>query len=447
METKESKHHLQDKIIKEGQKYIAGGVVSLNRKVEPLIVFEKAQGCRLYDVSGNEYIDYHAAFSAVLLGHNYDQINSAVNQVLSDNRSLFGTGTTRWEVELCKQLCQVVPSVEKVQITNSGSEATAHAIRLSRAWTEKDHIILTLGGYDGWHNDVARAVLPGLNEIGPRVSPGEYPFLPLSAGIPEATRSKLHVVNFNDLESVEFVMKKYPVAGIITEPILQNVGVIFPKPGYLEGLMKLCEQYQAVCIFDEVKTGFRTALGGYQNVANLKPHLSVFAKAIANGYPMAAIGGKNEIMQLFDHPEPAKKVLLAGTYNAHPISSAAAIKTIAILKDQQVYDYLDNLTTVLVEGTKDLLDAKGIESTIVRNASSFCIYFCESAPEDMHDILENHDLMFDLQFRRALIDQGVYHMPIPCKPASVSYSHTIQDVEITLEATKRALDNLGRMDH
>ncbi len=442
METKEAKRHLQGDIIEEGKKYIAGGVVSLNRKVEPLIVFDKARGSRLFDASGKEYIDYHAAISAVLLGHNHDQVNSAVHQVLNENRSLFGTGTTWWEVELCKRLCQVIPSVQSVQIGNSGSEATAHAIRLSRAWTGKDHIILTFGGYDGWHNEVARAVLPGLNEIGPRISPGEYPFVPLSAGIPETTQGKLHVVNFNDLESVEFVMKKYSVAGIITEPVLQNVGVIFPNSGYLKGLIDLCERYQAVCIFDEVKTGFRTSLGGYQKVENPEPHLSVFAKAIANGYPMAAIGGRNDIMQLFDHSDPTKKVLIAGTYNAHPINSAAAIQTIDILKDPQVYEYLDNLTGILVEGTKDLLDAKGIGSVIVRNASTFCIYFCETAPKDMHDILENHDLMFDLEFRRALIDQGVYHMPIPCKPASVSYSHTMQDIEITLEATKRALVNL-----
>ena len=322
-----------EKILMEAKRYIAGGVVSLNRKVDPAIIFKEGKGSKIYDINGKEYIDYHAAFAPHLLGHNYDAVNNAVLEVIRNQISLIGSSTNELEISLAKLICKLIPSLELIQITNTGSEATAHAIRLSRAYTGKEHIILMIGGYNGWHNDVARVVLPSKAQIGPRVSPGEYPFIPSSAGIPEGVKQKVHCVNFNDLASVEYVLQKYPVACVLTEPVLQNVGVVLPQAGYLQGLVDLCETYEAVCIFDEVKTGFRSALGGYQSVAGVTPHLSVFGKAIANGYPLGVIGGKREIMELFDAPDPQKRVLIAGTYNAHPINTAAAIATLEILQN------------------------------------------------------------------------------------------------------------------
>ncbi len=240
----------------EGQKYIAGGVVSLNRKVDPNIIFKEGKGSKIYDINGKDYIDYHAAFAPHLLGHNSDEVNEAVLKVISNNLSLIGSGTNELEIALAKLLCQIIPSLELVQITNTGSEATAHAIRLSRAYTGKEHIILMVGGYNGWHNDVARVVLPSLEQLGPRIM-GEYPFIPSSAGIPAGVKQKVHCVNFNDLESVEFLLKKYPVACVLTEPVLQNVGVVLPRQGYLKGLIKLCDNYKAVCIFDVGKWNLR----------------------------------------------------------------------------------------------------------------------------------------------------------------------------------------------
>src|SRR5690606_20894808 len=263
-------------IIREASQYIAGGVVSLNRKVVPGIVFAYGKGSKIYDVECNEYIDYHAAFEPHLLGHNNARVNESIIKTIKSNRSLFGSGTNELETRLAKLLCDAVPSLELVQITNTGSEATAHAIRLSRAFTGRDHIVLMLGGYNGWHNEVSRAVMPSPEQVGPRVSPGEYPFIPLSAGIPESTRSLIHIVNFNDLPSLEYVLNRYPVACVLTEPVLQNIGVVLPENGYLQGIVDLCEKYGAICVFDEVKTGFRTRLDGYQGVAGVKPHLSVF---------------------------------------------------------------------------------------------------------------------------------------------------------------------------
>src|SRR5262245_46483956 len=190
----------------------AGGVVSLNRKVDPAIVFVCALGSRLWDADGNEYIDYHAAFAPHLLGHNDPEVNAAVKQALDTDQSLMGTGTTPWEGRLAELICRCVPSAERVQITNTGSEATYHAMRLARAWTGREHLIVMQGGYNGWHDEVACNVMTPLGKIGPRVSPGEYPYVPMSAGVSSDVAGKVHVVNFNDLASAEWVMQTYPVA-------------------------------------------------------------------------------------------------------------------------------------------------------------------------------------------------------------------------------------------
>ncbi len=430
------------RVIRDAQKYIAGGVVSLNRKVDPAIVFVRGKGSHIYDSEGKEYIDYHAAFAPHFLGHNDPDINEAVTKVLEENYSLFGSGTNAIEVELAQLLCEAIPSVDLVQITNTGSEGTAHAIRLSRAYTGREDIILTLGGYNGWHDDVSRAVMPALSQIGDRVSPGEYPFIPSSAGVPESVKRRVHIVNFNDLDSIEYVMKRYPVACVLTEPVLQNVGIIHPKEGYLQGIIDLCKKYGAVSIFDEVKTGFRSALGGYQSVANVTPDLSVFGKAVANGYPLGVVGGKKEIMNLFDAPVASKRVLIAGTYNAHPLNAAAAIATLKYLREKDVYSYLDNICGKLYSGLQKIFEEKGKTMVLSHNASAFCLYFSDEKPQDIHDILHHHDFDFDLKLRKALIENGIYHIPIPCKQGSVSYAHSQEDVDKTLDVTWDVLKSL-----
>ena len=423
---------------------IAGGVVSLNRKTAPRISFVRGQGSRIWDADGNEYIDYHAAFAPHLLGHNVPLINDAARRAMDEGWSLFGSGTTSWEVELAELLRAAVPSLERVQLTNTGTEATAHAIRLSRAWTGREDIILTLGGYNGWHNEVARQVSPSLAEIGPRVKGQEYPFLTMSAGIPEGTRRLVHIVNFNDSEAIEYVMKKYPIACVLTEPVLQNVGVIPPLPGYLQSLRTLCDTHGAVLVFDEVKTGFRSALGGYQSIAGVRPDLSVFGKAVANGYPIGVIGGREDIMMQFDEADPKKRVLIAGTFNGHPIPVAASIATIRELQREggAVYQQLEKLGAQLQLGLERLLAAKGVTHTISRIGSAFCVYFCDHVPVDWHDMAESHDANFDRAYRATLIQRGIYHFPLPAKQGSISASHTSQDVDQTLDATEAALEAL-----
>ena len=429
---------------RRAREHIAGGVVSTNRKVEPAIAFVRAQGSRLYDADGNEYLDYHSAFAPHILGHNDPEVNAAVQRAMEGGWSLMGSGTTPWEVRLAELLRQAVPALESVQITNSGSEATAHAIRLSRAATGREDILLTLGGYNGWHNDVARAVMPALEEVGPRVSPGEYRFLPSSAGIPEATRRRIHLVNFNDAESVEYVLRRYPIACLLTEPALQNIGVVPPKPGYLAALRSLCDQHGAVLVFDEVKTGFRAALGGYQTLAGVTPDLSVFGKAVANGYPLGVIGGKRALMDLFADPNPAKRVLIAGTYNAHPFTTAAAIATLERLArdDGAVYRRLEQLGARLQAGLEQLFAEKGWNATVSRIGSAFCVYFGAGIPADWHALASRHDFDRDRRYRLALIERGIYHFPMPCKQGSLSAAHSDEDLARTLDVTREALKAL-----
>ena len=416
--------------------------MSLNRKVEPAIAFARAEGSRLFDVDGNEFIDYHAAFAPHLLGHNNNSVNDAVRSAMDAHWSLMGSGTTTWEIRLAELMRQVVPSLDLVQITNTGSEATAHAIRLSRAWTGREDIILILGGYNGWHNDVARLVMPSIEQIGQRVSPGEYPFASMSAGIPGGTRRLLHIVNFNDLASVEYVMRRYPIACVLLEPVLQNIGVIPPQSGYLAGLRELCDKYGALLAFDEVKTGFRSALGGYQSLCGVTPDLSVFGKAVANGYPLGVIGGRRDVMQQFCDPDPDKRVLIAGTYNAHPFNTAAAIKTIEILQDPSTYEQLEAVATRLQTGLQRLFHRYRVTATISRIGSAFCVYFCNHVPVDYHDLLTHHDFDLDRRYRLALIQQGVYHFPAPCKQGSISLAHSNDDIDETLQLTEQALRTL-----
>ena len=217
-------------VLRHNMNYIPGGVVSMNRKVAPELVFLRAAGAYMWDADGKRYLDYHGAFAPFFLGHNHPRVTAAVAQVLHDGTAFPGTGTTLLEGQLAELLCEQIAAVENVVFLNTGSEATAQALRLARTVTQRDHVIVTLGGYNGWFDDVARSVMPSMAQVGARVSPGEYRFIPMGAGIPITHREHTHVVNFNDLESVRYVCERYPIAALMTEPILHNVGVVKPAP-------------------------------------------------------------------------------------------------------------------------------------------------------------------------------------------------------------------------
>ena len=437
------KYSQSAEILEKNRRFIPGGVVSTNRAANPEIVFVKGQGAYIWSAEGARYIDYHAAFAPHILGHNDPAVNEAVCRVIQEGASLYGSGTTVLEGRLADLICSHIPFVDSVQFLNTGSEATYQALRLARAATGRDHLIVMQGGYNGWHNDVACNLMTPLEQLGPRQNGAELPFCPISAGIPKGHSELVHPVSFNDLESVRAICEKYSVAGLITEPVLQNIGVVPPLPGYLEGLRALADEFGFVLIFDEVKTGFRHGFGGYSAIANVSPDIVVYGKALANGYPIAAIGGRADLMDLFVHPNASERVLLAGTYNAHPVPTAAAIATLERLleNDGELYRQIDELGAYLENCLVQELD----ESTpwrISRIGSAFCLYFMDHIPQDWHDVAANHDFELDTALRRRLIEDGIYVFPLGAKQWSLSAAHTREDIDQTVSALVRHAKDL-----
>jgi glutamate-1-semialdehyde 2,1-aminomutase len=433
-------------LLESNEQVIPGGLASINRRAEPCIAFAKAIGSRMWDIDGHEYIDYHAAFSAYILGHADPNVNAAVAESLASGRSNYGSGPTQDEGELARLFLRCVPSAEKVQFFNTGSEATAQAIRVARAFTGREHVILMQGGYNGNQNVVAANLMSTVEQLGGKQVVGdEYPLVPISAGIPTGERRVLHAVEFNDLEAVRTLTKRYPIAALITEPVLQNIGVVKPQPGYLEGLRELADSDGFVLIFDEVKTGFRAGLGGYQGLCGVTPDLSTFGKALANGFPIAALAGKQPLMDLAVSSDAAKRVLVAGTYNCHPVPVAAATATLKKLSDPQldVYGRLERCAQRLEEGQRKLLRDHGITALISRVGSAHCVYFMDRAPANWWELVTGHNMAFDTRYRRALIERGVYHFPIPSKQGSISFAHSDNDIDFTLEATRKSLSALS----
>ena len=429
------------KILARNKKFIPGGVVSVNRATHPEIVFTKGSGAHIWDAEGNRYIDYHAAFAPHILGHNDPYVSEAVTAAIKNGQSLFGTGTTEWEGRLAELICENIPWVESVQFLNTGSEATYQAVRLARAVTGRDHIIVIQGGYNGWHNDVSCNLMTPLEQLGPRISPGEYPYSPISSGIPANHQALVHPINFNDLQSVKYVCEKYQIAALITEPILQNIGVVKPDPGYLQALRDLADQFGYLLILDEVKTGFRHAIGGYASIAGVRPDLVVYGKALANGYPIAALGGSKALMDFFVHPDIRKRVLLAGTYNAHPVPVAAAIATIErlLMNDGEVYFHLESMGAAIERGLQDIISRMGLCAVVTRQGSAFCLYFMDHCPKDWHDLAAHHDFKKDNEFRLGLIQRGIYVFPLATKQCSISFAHSTSDIEQTLEHSRAVL--------
>lgn len=433
-------------LIARNSAYIPGGVSSTNRVIDPAIAFKEARGAYLWDLDGKRYIDYHAAFAPYFLGHNFKPINDAVIKVLTGGESLFGAGPAVMEGHLAELVCDNIQAAQKVSLLNTGSEATSLAIRLSRAVTQRSHIIVVQGGYNGNGDELACNVVNSLAEIGPRVSPGEYPLRPMGAGTTIEASHFVHPVNFNDLESVRYICRRYPVAAMITEPVLQNIGVVLPVEGYLRGLRDLADEFGFLLVFDEVKTGFRHAFGGYAEICGVMPDVVTYGKAIANGFPLALTGGKREYMDQIIHSEPARRPFVAGTYNGHPVGVAAAISTVDFLlaNRQSVYNHVEAMGQRLETGMRDIFARHDVTASVARQGSALSYYLMPHKPIDFHDILTHHDFKRDVQLRRALIKLGVFFVPIATKQCSISFAHTAADIDLTLDKMEEAVSTVWR---
>lgn len=416
-------------------KYMPGGVSSINRMVSPSISFERGDGAYIWDTSGKKYVDFHAAFAPHFLGHNNQEVNSAVIETINRGKSLFGSGPVDLEGELAALLCEEIDPVEKVTFLNTGSEATALAVKISRAVTGREHFIVMQGGYNGNTDEVACNVFNTISEIGPKVSPGEYPICPLGGGTLIQSQRFVHVVNYNDLDSVRYVCQRYPVAAVLTEPVLQNIGVVRPHKDYLQGLRALADELGFLLIIDEVKTGFRQGLGGYSSIAKIFPDLVTYGKAVANGYPIGVLGGKAKYMDQLVAQDVSRRPLLAGTYNGHPVGVAAAIATVNILKHrgEEISTHLEKLGAMAQRGLEEAFTKNGVPGVVARVGSAFSFYFMDHCPTDFHDLLLGHDFDKDLKVRQKMIESGFYFVPVATKQCSISASHTEEDIELMVE--------------
>jgi glutamate-1-semialdehyde 2,1-aminomutase len=303
------------------------------------------------------------------------------------------------------------------------------------------------GSYNGHHNMVAANLMTPKHALGNIPIHGdEYPLVPISAGIPEEEQALIHAVPFNDAAAVEKIAQNFPVAAVITEPALQNIGVIHPQPGYLADLRRLADELGFLLILDEVKTGFRAALGGYQSLCDVRADLSTYGKAFANGFTIAAMAGKREYMDLACCDDPTRRVLIAGTYNCHPVPVAAAIACLKKLSDPQhrVYETLEQRAAQLEQGQREIFARHGVPAIISRLGSAHCVYFAESMPHDWWSLLDLHDFSFDTRYRRALIKLGVYNFPLAVKQGSISFAHSTADIDQTLNAIDDAMRELKR---
>lgn len=426
------------------KQFVAGGTMSINRAITPERVFVKAQGAHLWDSDGKRYIDYHAGFAPYLFGHGDTEVDEAVIAAIRSGASLIGAGTTPWEAEISEMLADAVPAIEQLQLTSTGSEAVSYALRLARAHTGRDKVIVMQGGYNGWADYVSYNLMDPAEVVADHAPGTEYPLRVTTAGIPKVIAETVKVIEYNDLSAAEQLIAAGDIAAIILEPILQNIGIVKPEPGYLEGLRALCDRYGTVLIFDEVKTGFRHALGGFQSICGVTPDLCTFGKAVANGYPLGVVGGKREIMQLCGTTEPGRRVVVAGTYNGHPVNVAAARATLLRLKSQEaeVYSKLENLGARMQAGLEKIFGAQSFATKVARQGSAFTVYFMDHLPKDWRDIALNNDASRDVTYRKAMIEAGVFHFPITTKQSSISLAHTNEIIDETLEITADVVSQL-----
>ena len=417
-------------LLDEAARFIPGGVNTCRRRSSPALCVRRAQGAYLEDLDGRRFIDYHAAYGAILLGHSYAAVNERVAEAARDT-VLFGLGVTEAEVELARKVTGHWPSVGQIVVCNSGSEATYHAIRLARGVTGRQKIVKFQGCYNGFHDYVLRNVLSRAELVGRRA--------PESAGMLEAAVDATLVCRFNDLEDVERTLAAAAgeVAAVILEPIAHNAPGILPKPEFLRGLRELCDREGVMLIFDEVITGFRHGLGGYQAIAGVDPDLTTMGKAMGNGFPVAAVGGRREHMERFN-TTAAGDVHFGGTYNGNAIAVNAALAVIECLEDGRVHEHVFRLGDRMRTGLREIASRAGIPAVVSGFGSLFVLCFMEGPLESYDDVLRNDTGLF-MAYRRELIERGIFEMPESLGRSHISYSHTDDDIDRSLEAAEASL--------
>jgi len=426
-------HPCSHDLFQRARARIPGGVNSPVRAFagvggEPLF-FERAEGACLFDVDGKRYIDYIGSWGPMICGHAHPHIIEAVQRAVSQGLS-FGTPSPG-EVTMAERICELVPSLERVRMVNSGTEATMSALRLARAATGRNRFIKFEGNYHGHADSFLVKAGSGAQTLG----------VPTSPGVPPELAALTLNARYNDLDSVRALLEQYPddIACIAVEPVAGNMNCIPPLPGFLEGLRELCDQYGAALLFDEVMTGFRVALGGAQALYGVTPDLSCFGKVIGAGMPVGAFGGKAEYMKLI---APEGPVYQAGTLSGNPVAMAAGLANLDLITEPGFHDTLTASTLRLAEGIRAEARAAGVPMAISAVGGMFGLFFTDRERVENFDQAAACDLEVFKRFFHAMLEAGVYLAPSAFEAGFVSSAHGQAEIDATIEAAKQAFAGL-----
>ena len=417
----------------QAQQYIPGGVNSPVRAFKSVggdpVFIKKAKGAYIWDVNDKQYIDYVGSWGPMILGHAQADVVKAV-QSAAENGLSFGA-PTEVETTLAKQICDLIPSIDKIRMVSSGTEATMSAIRLARGFTGRDKLVKFEGCYHGHSDSLLVKAGSGALDLG----------VPTSPGVPKALAEETLTLQFNNLEQVEEVFAKVgeQVAAIIVEPVAGNMNLVAPKKGFLEGLRSICDRYGAVLIFDEVMTGFRVSLQGAQGFYDIKPDLTCFGKVIGGGMPVGAFGGKAEIM---DHIAPVGPVYQAGTLSGNPVAMAAGLKTLELLSQPNFYENLTVKVKSLLIGLKNVAENANIPLATAGVGGMFGLYFTESGPAQSYDDAIACDSERFSKFFHGMLEKGVYFAPSSFEAGFISICHSENDIADTIEKAAEVMATL-----
>lgn len=418
-----------ERYYKEAQEVIVGGVNSPSRSFKAVgggtpITMERAQGAYFWDVDGNQYIDYLAAYGPIITGHAHPHVTNAIIEA-AKNGTLYGTPTP-WETQFARKIQQAIPSMEKIRFNNSGTEAVMTTIRVARAYTGRNKILKFAGCYHGHSDLVLVAAGSGPSTLG----------IPDSAGIPQSIANEVITVPYNNLDTFTEAMHKWgdQIAAVLVEPIVGNFGIVSPKEGFLEEVNRITHEAGALVIYDEVITAFRFMYGGAQNLLGVTPDLTALGKIIGGGLPIGAYGGRKEIMETVAPLGPAYQ---AGTHAGNPASIRTGIACLEVLEQPGVYEELDRLGALLEQGLLKGANKAGIPVTINRVKGALAMYFTNQQVENYEDA-KNTDGEAFATFFRNILEEGICLAPSKYEAWFITTAHTESDIIRTIEAAEKA---------
>lgn len=429
------KHTRSEEIFEEALQHIVGGVNSPSRSYKAVgggapVVMARGEGAYFYDVDGNRYIDYLAAYGPIITGFGHPHIAKAITHA-ANTGVLFGTPTEH-EVKLAKMLKEAIPSLDKVRFTNSGTEAVMTTVRVARAYTGRTKIIKFEGCYHGHFDQVLVAAGSGPATLGS----------PDSAGVPQTVATEVITVPYNDIEQFQLAMDKWgtDVAAVLIEPIVGNFGMVMPKPGFLQYVHKVAKEFGTLTIHDEVITAFRFHYGGAQSLLGLTPDLTAMGKIIGGGLPIGAYGGRKEIM---DTVAPLGPAYQAGTMAGNPASMLAGIACLEVLQTPGIYEEMDRLGAILEKGILDAAEKYGISVTVNRVKGALSVYFTDEKVENYKQAEQSDGEMFG-KFFKLMLSKGINLAPSKYEAWFITTEHKEKDIIETIEAVNYAFSQLSK---